>query len=119
MARPLPNAQGLEYVSSTVLKRSGAYDRGQWIGWKVGDLGMLLIDFSFSDQFCGIFEHRGPIIPLPQGFSCQGPSSNMVATDAFVHLSKNVVSIFLSHAFEEGCRETSFIKGSPQKSESS
>ena len=37
----------------------------------------------------------------------------MVATDAFVHLSKYVVGIFLSHAFEEGCKETSFIKGPP------
>ena len=74
---------------------------------------MLLKDFSFSDQFCGVFEHRGLIIPLPQGFSCQGPSSDMVATDAFVHLSKYVVGIFLSYAFEEGCRKTSFIKGPP------
>ena len=73
---------------------------------------MLLTYFSFSDQFRGVFEHRGPIIPLPHGFSCQGPSSNMVATDAFVHLSKYVVGIFISYAFEEGCRETSFIKGS-------
>ena len=80
---------------------------------------MLLIDFAFSDQFCGVFEHRGSIIPLPQGFSCQGSSSDMVATDAFVHLSKYVVGIFLSYAFEEGCRKTSFIKGPPQKSESS
>ena len=55
---------------------------------------MLLIDLAFSDQSCGVFEHRGPIIPLPQGFSCQGPSSNMVATDAFVYLSKYVVDIF-------------------------
>ena len=80
---------------------------------------MLLIYFAFSDQFCGFFEHRGPIIPLPQGFSCQGPSSNMVSINAFVHLSKYVVSIFLSYAFEERCRKTSFIKGPPQKSESS
>ena len=40
---------------------------------------MLLTDFAFSDQFHGVFEHRGPIIPLPQVFSCHGPSSNMVA----------------------------------------
>ena len=84
----------------------------------MGDLSMLLTNFSFSDQFCGVFEHRGPIIPLPQGFSYQGPSSDMVATYAFVHLSKYVVGIFLSYAFEEGCRKTSFIKGPPQKSES-
>ena len=80
---------------------------------------MLLTDFAFSDQFHGVFEHRGPIIPLPQGFSFQGPSFNMVATDAFVHLSRYVVGIFLSYAFEEGCRKTSFIKGPLQKSESS
>ena len=57
---------------------------------------MLLTDFAFSDQFRGGFEHRGLIIPLPQGFSYQGPSSNMVAT------TKYVVGIFLSYAFEEG-----------------
>ena len=43
----------------------------------------------------------------------------MVATDAFVHLSKYVVDIFFSYAFEEGCGKTSFIKGPLQKSESS
>ena len=74
---------------------------------------MLLTDFSFSDWFRSVFEHRGLIIPLPQGFSCQGPSSDMVATDAFVHLSKYLVGIFISYAFEEGCRKTSFIKGPP------
>ena len=98
---------------------SGAYDRGQLLGWEVGDLGMLVTDFAFSDQFHDIFEHRGPTIPLPQGFFSQGSSSNMVATDAFVHLSKYVVDIFISYAFEEGCRKTSFIKGPPQKRESS
>ena len=80
---------------------------------------MLLTDFSFSDQFRGVFEHPGPIIPLPQGFSCQGPSSYMVSTSAFMHLSKYVLGIFISYAFEEGCRKTSFIKGPSQKSESS
>ena len=80
---------------------------------------MLLIDFSFSDQSSGVFEHRGPIIPLPQGFSCQGPSSYMVSIYAFMHLSKYIVGIFISYTFEEGCRKTSFIKGPPQKSESS
>ena len=43
----------------------------------------------------------------------------MVAIDAFVHLSKYVVGIFLSYAFEEGCGKTSFIKGSVQKRKSS
>ena len=41
----------------------------------------------------------------------------MVATNAFVHLSKYIVGIFISSALEEGCGETSFIKGPPQKSE--
>ena len=80
---------------------------------------MLLTDFSFFDQFRGVFEHRRLIIPLPQGFSCQGPSFDMVAADAFVHLSKYVVVIFLSYAFEEGYGKTSIIKGPPQKSKSS
>ena len=30
-----------------------------------------------------------------------------------MHLSKYVVGIFLSYAFKEGCRKTSFIKGFP------
>ena len=73
---------------------------------------MLLTDFTFFDQFRGVFEHRGPIIPLPMGFSCQGPSSDMVAIDTFVHLSMYVVGIFLSYAFEEGCGKAPFVKGS-------
>ena len=80
---------------------------------------MLLTDFASCDQLRGVFEYRGPIIPLPEGFSCQGPSSNMVAIDAFVHLLEYVVRIFLSYEFEEGCGKTPFIKGSRQKSESS
>ena len=66
---------------------------------------MLLTDFAFSDQFRGVFEHRGLIILLPQGFSYQGLSSDMVAIDAFVHLSKYVVDIFFSYAFEEGAEK--------------
>ena len=66
---------------------------------------MLLTNFPFSDHFYGVFEHRGLIIPLPRGFSYQGPSSDMVARNAFMHLSKYVVGIFLSYAFEEGCRK--------------
>ena len=80
---------------------------------------MIGVSFAFSDPLCGVFEHRGPIIPLPQGFSFQGPRSDMVATGAFRHLSKYVVGIFLSYALEEGCRKTSFIKGPLQKSKSS
>ena len=71
---------------------------------------MLLTDFAFSDQLHGFFEHYGPIIPLPQGFSCRGSSSDMVSTNAFVHLSKYVVVIFISYAFEEGYKKTSFIR---------
>ena len=93
-----------------LLKRLGAYDRGQWLRWEVGDLGMLFTDFAFFDQFRGVFENSGPIIPLPQGFSCQGLSFDMVATNAFMHLFKYVVGIFFSYALEEGCRKTSFIK---------
>ena len=80
---------------------------------------MPFTDFAFSDQFRGVFKNRGPIIPLPQGFSCQGPSFDMVAINAFMHLFKYVVGIFFSYALEEGCRKTSFIMGPPQKSESS
>ena len=77
---------------------------------------MLLTNFAFSDQFCGVFVHRGPIIPLPQGFSYQGPSSDMVSTNAFMYLSEYIVGIFFPYAFEEGRGKTSFIKGSRQKS---
>ena len=80
---------------------------------------MLLTDFASSDHFYGVFEHRGPIISLPKGFSYQGPSSNMFATYAFVHLFEYVVHIFLSYAFEEGCGKTPFVKGPLPKSESS
>ena len=79
---------------------------------------MLLTYFAFSDQFHGVIEHRGLIIPLPYSFSCQGPSFDMIAINALVYLSKYVVGIFLSYTFEEGCRKTSFIKGPLQRSES-
>ena len=39
----------------------------------------------------------------------------MVAAYAFVHLSKYVVGIFLSYAFEEGCEKNPVYKGSPTK----
>ena len=42
----------------------------------------------------------------------------MVAADAFVHLSKHVVGVFLSYTFEEGCGKAPFVKGSSQKNES-
>ena len=72
---------------------------------------MLLTGLSFFNQLCGVFEHYKPIIPLSQGLCCQGSGSNMVATYAFMHLSKHIVGFFLSYAFKDGCREASFIKG--------
>ena len=36
----------------------------------------------------------------------------MVAADAFEYLSKYVVGVFLSDAFEEGCEKAAFVKGS-------
>ena len=80
---------------------------------------MLLTDFSFSNQFRGVLEHCGPIIPLSQGLCCQGPGSDMVAINAFMHLPEYVVGVFLSYALEDGCRKASFIKGSLMEGESS
>ena len=85
----------------------------------MGDLGMLLTDVAFSNQLHGIFEHCKPIISLSQGLCCQGPGSNMVATDALMHLSKHVIGVFLSYPFKDGYREASFIKGPPMNGESS
>ena len=36
----------------------------------------------------------------------------MVATDALVYLSKYVVGVLISYAFEEGCGKAPFVKGS-------
>ena len=41
----------------------------------------------------------------------------MVATDTFMHLSEHVIDVFLSHALEDGCKKTSFIKGPPMDGE--
>ena len=71
---------------------------------------MLLTDIAFFNQLRGVFEH---II----GF--QGPGSDMVATDALMHLSEHIIGVFLSYAFKDGCREASFIKGPPMNGESS
>ena len=38
----------------------------------------------------------------------------MVTANAFMYLSKYVVGIFLSYAFEEGCEKAPFVKG-PRK----
>ena len=42
----------------------------------------------------------------------------MVATYALMYLPEYVVGVFLSYALKNGCREASFIKGSPMKGES-
>ena len=81
------------------------------------DLGMLLQDLAFSNQLLGVFEHCRLIISLSQGLCFQGPSSDMVATDAFMHLFKKVIGVFLSYAFKDGCEEASFIKGPPMHGE--
>ena len=80
---------------------------------------MLLTDLAFSNQLHGIFEHCKPIISLSQGLCCQGPGSDMVATDALMHLSKHVIGVFLSYVFKDGYREVSFRKGPPMNGESS
>ena len=83
------------------------------------DLGMLLTDLAFSNHLRGILEHYRPIISLSQGLCCQGHGFDMVATDAFMHLSEHVIGVFLSYAFKDGCREASFIKGPFMNGESS
>ena len=78
---------------------------------------MLLTSLAFFNQLRGAFEHCRPVIPLSQALCYQGPGSNMVTTDAFIHLSEHIVSVFLSYAFKDGCREASFIKGPPMNGE--
>ena len=73
-------------------------------------LGMLLTSFAFFNQFCRVFEHCGPIVPLPYCFSCQGSSFDVVATYALVYFPEYVVGVFLSNALKNGCREASLIK---------
>ena len=84
----------------------------------MGDLGMLLTSFAFYDQFCCVFEHCGPVIPLPQGFSRQGPSSDVLSTNAFMFLLEYVIGVFFPYALKNGRREASFIKGPPMSGES-
>ena len=79
---------------------------------------MLLASFAFSNQFCRVFEHYGPVVPLSQCFPYQGPSSDVVTTYALVYLPEYVVGIFLPYALKNGCREASFIKGPPMNGES-
>ena len=80
---------------------------------------MLLTVLTFFNQFCGAFEHCRPIISLSQGLCCQGPGSDMVVTNTFMHLSEHVIGIFLSYTLKDGYRKTSFIKGPPMNGESS
>ena len=82
-------------------------------------MGMLLTDLAFFNQLHGVFEHCRPIISLSQGLCCQGPRSDMVSTDTFMHLSKHVIGVFLSYALKDGCRKASFIKGLLMNGESS
>ena len=71
---------------------------------------MLLTGLTFFNQPRGIFEHCRPIISLSQCLCCQGSSSDMVATDTFVHLSEHVINVFPSYALKYGCRKASFVK---------
>ena len=80
---------------------------------------MLLKDLTFFNHFRGVFEHCRLIISLSQGLCCQGPGSDMVATDTLMYLSEHVIGIFLSYALKDGCRKASFIKGPPMNGESS
>ena len=80
---------------------------------------MLLTDLAFFNQLHGFFEHCRPTIPLSHGLCCQGPGSDMAATDTFMHLFKHVIGIFLSYALKDGCRKASFIKGPSMNGESS
>ena len=43
----------------------------------------------------------------------------MVAISAFMNLSEHIVGVFLSYAFKDGCKETSFIKGPSMNGEPS
>ena len=79
---------------------------------------MLLASFAFSNQFCRVFEHYGPVVPLSQCFPCQGLSSDVVTTYALVYLPEYVVGIFLPYALKNGRREASFIKGPLMNGES-
>ena len=79
---------------------------------------MLLTDLTFFNQLRGVFEHCRPIISLSECLCCQGFSSDMIATDTFVHLSEHVIGFFPSYALKAGCRKASFVKGSPMNGES-
>ena len=80
---------------------------------------MRLTDLAFCNQLRGVFEHCRLIIPLSHVLCCQGSGSNMVATYSFMRLFEQIVGVFLSYAFKDGCREASFIKGPPMNGEPS
>lgn len=63
------------------------------------DVSVFLADLAFLNHVCGILEHSGPLLSLPQCFSCQGSNSDMVATNSLVNFSEYIVSIFDSHVF--------------------
>ena len=81
------------------------------------DFGVLLTNFALSDQLCCVSEHCGPIVPLPQDFSHQCPSSDVISTYAFMYFPQHVVGVFPCNALEDGCEKTSLIKGSSMNSE--
>ena len=81
------------------------------------DFGVFLTNFALSDQLCCVSEHCGPIVPLPQDFSRQCPSSDVISTNAFMYFPQHVVDVFPCNALEDGCEKTSLIKGSPMNSE--
>ena len=82
-------------------------------------MGMLLTSLTFFNQLRGVFKHCRPIISLSQCLCCQGFGFDMVATDTFVHLSKNVIGVFPSYALKDGCRKASFVKDPSMNGESS
>ena len=81
------------------------------------DFGVLLTNFALSDQLCYVFEHYGPIVPLPQDFSRQCLSPNVISTYAFMYFPQHIVGVFPCNALEDGCEKTSLIKGSPMNSQ--
>ena len=117
-ALALSNGQGSQSVQPPLLlKRPGGCNRHQWLGWEVRDFSVFLINFAFSDYFCCVSEHCGLIVPLPQDFSRQCPSSDVVSTYAFMYFPQHVVGVFPFNALEDGCEKTSLIKGSLMNSE--
>ena len=77
------------------------------------DFGVLLTNFALFDQLCCVSKHCGPIVPLPQDFSRQCPSYDVISIYAFMYFPQHVVGVFPCNALKDGCEKTSLIKGSP------